>query len=170
MKKFKKIANIISAVIIAIGLFGAIYTYADHAVNCHGCSSHYMHPVFELMYFGIIVLFAAVFFFISRLIIWLVNNRNNPQSISELRIVKAKRTANSLTLAVLSVGFVHVMIVFIKEIIEYIIYLDRLLVGNAALNFVLLIPYALAALLIFGIGEIIVLVIKKGEREQEKLT
>ncbi len=165
MKRFKTITNIISIFILAIGLFGAIYTFADHTINCHGCSSHYMHPVFELMYFGIIVLFAAVFFFISRLIIWLVNNRSNPTSSGELRIVKTKKITNILCLVILSVGFVHVMIMFIKSIIEYIIFLDRLLVGNAALNFVLLIPYALAAILVFGIGEIIVLVIKKGERE-----
>lgn len=83
--KLKKVADVITLIILIVGFGICLVYYIGHAITCTGCSSHGAHPQIELMIYGVIVLFAAVVFAISRLMVRLlkINDKENGNTKSE---------------------------------------------------------------------------------------
>ena len=83
--KLKKIADVITLIILIAGFGICLVYYIGHAITCTGCSSHGAHPQIELMIYGVIILFAAVVFAISRLMVRLlkINDKENGNTKSE---------------------------------------------------------------------------------------
>lgn len=71
-RRLKIIFNTITLVILIGGLAFCVWNYFAHLLYCEYCYFHYSHPLMEVVFFGIFVIAAGVFFGLSRLVLLIV--------------------------------------------------------------------------------------------------
>ncbi len=162
MKKFKIISNVITILILVTGLVPCIGAYVDHTMNCTGCSMHAGHPTVELMIYSLVILFAGTMFCISRIILWLNNNKILPDD--KKVSFKFLKPINILILAILSFGIIHSVCMFI---VQFSGSFSHTLI-DAETQFLYLIPYVLVAAIIFGISRLVLLIKTNLRKERIK--
>lgn len=161
MKIFRIVSNIIVLAVMTIGLILCVIPYIDHALTCHGCSSHNIHPMVEMVLYSFIVLFAFAIFGVSRLILKLWDKKANPLQAEERKKSKAENTKRKwgektvseklgviLPWAVILLGLVHCTVIFITEL--EVFYIEGHLAAWAYMY-----PYVLIALAVFAVCRLI---------------
>lgn len=140
MKRFKAVSAAVFITILILGLIPCVISYADHELNCTGCSAHGSHPAIELMIYGLVVLFAGALFGLSRLILRLLGGKLKDKGEG----AKPKKT-DMLILIILACGLVHYAAMIIWQSLS-IFGLDFL---SAAASLTCMLPYIWAAAMIF---------------------
>lgn len=158
MKKRIKIgANIITAVILAGGLFYCLCMYINHSANCDGCPFHSSHPKTELLIFIPFVLLAAVIFIASRLL------------LADLRKYDEQKGFTMVNKLETAADMVSVLIMFAGTAFYFWSCMDHSLnctlcnghTSYPVLLLIIVIPTVILSAVLFALSRLILMIIKK---------